>query len=926
MKAGQDRALHDTRLLATKLHPRPARANLVARPRLCRLLDEGRAASLILVSAPAGFGKTTLLAEWLGHTPHDACWLSLDAGDNDPARFLSYVIATLEQAVPGVAGDLVELLRSPEPPAAEAVLAALMNELALAPADLFLVLDDYHVITSPAVNGAVTFLLENLPPNLHLIISSRADPPIPIARLRSQGQVVEIRADELRFTPDEAAAFLTHTMGLTLTPEQVAVLDERAEGWIAGLQMAALSMRGREDVDAFIQAFAGTNRFILDFLVEEVLAREPEEIQTFLLQTALLTRLSGPLCDAVTDRADSQQMLERLERCNLFVVPLDDDRCWYRYHHLFADLLQARLYQTGHEPVARLRAHAAEWCERNGQVAEAVSYALAAHDYARAARLVARYWGDVANDGEIETAWSWLAALPEDVVRNSAPLSVACCWTLWLKGEMSAIETHLLNVEAALDCLADPEASDADDEIDVALPAQVAALRSIVARYNFDFATACAHAERALAQIPEGLPSKNTAQLRGLALLVLASACDGAGDLERAVEAYAETIRGFRLGRNAAGIAITYRMVGLLRLLGRLCAAEAACRAALRYSEEQGLARLPATGILHLALAEVLVERNELATAEDHLARAHELGRRSGRLDAVRNAAPALARLRLVRGDVGGALDAIDEAVATLGEPPPPLAHAELLALKARILLRQSALDAASYWADEALRLAGRDRGQTGEMVALAALRVQVARSQPDEAVTLLTRALAAAEEHGWLGLALELRILRSLALWQQGAAREAEADLQFALALAEPEGAVRAFLDEGEPLAALLRKLARRPLGTAGEGCHGDSAPFLTSLLAAFGAPGEAQTPIGTPQPGRNALSPGALPLIEPLSDRELEVLRLMAAGLTNEQIARRLIIALGTVKAHIHHISGKLGAQNRARAVARAQELGLL
>src|SRR5512133_2569959 len=359
------RAAQGSGLLATKLYARPARANLVARPRLIGLLDGGRSAGLILVSAPAGFGKTTLLAGWLEHGRQSACWLSLDAADNDLARFLSYVIAALQRVVPGVAGDLVGPLRSTEPPSAEAVLAALVNELSLVPDDLTLVLDDYHVITSPAVNAALTFLLENLPPNLHLVISSRADPPIPIARLRARGQVVEVRTDELRFTPDEAAGFLGQTMGLNLSPEQVAALDERAEGWIAGLQMAALSMRGRDDVDGFIRAFAGTNRFILDFLVEEVLSREPEEVQTCLLQTAVLTRLSGPLCDAVTGGSDGQQMLERLEKWNLFVVPLDDHRCWYRYHHLFADLLQARLHQSGQEPVARLLSRAADWCERD---------------------------------------------------------------------------------------------------------------------------------------------------------------------------------------------------------------------------------------------------------------------------------------------------------------------------------------------------------------------------------------------------------------------------------------------------------------------------------------------------------------------------------------------------------------------------------
>ncbi|HEX9117899.1 MAG TPA: LuxR C-terminal-related transcriptional regulator [Anaerolineae bacterium] len=916
-------------LLATKLFARPARARVVARPRLTRLLDEGRSASLILVSAPAGFGKTTLITDWLGQRSQNACWLSLDAADNDPARFLSYLIGALQRCAPGVGEDLAGLLRSPEPPSAEDILAGLVNELAAVLADLILVLDDYHVITSPAVNAALTFLLENLPPNLHLVISSRADPPIPIARLRSRAQVVEVRTDELRFTPDEAAAFLGDTMGLRLSPKEVAALDERAEGWVAGLQMAALSMRGREDVDGFIQAFAGTNSFILDFLVEEVLSREPEEVQSFLLQTAILSRLSGPLCDAVAGRADGQQMLERLEKRNLFLVPLDDDRGWYRYHHLFADLLQARLRQAGPQQVARLLSRAADWCEENGQVAEAVSYALAARDGQRAARLVAHCWVSVANNGEVETAWSWLEALPEEVVRNSAALSIACCWVLWLKGQMGLIKPHLADAEAVLRRGAGPEEAGAG-EYAAGLPIMVATLRSIVARYDDDPPASCRYAEQALALVPEDLPAQIDAQMRGLIFLALGAAYDGTGQLERAVAAYRETIRWNRLGKNPSGVAgMASRLMGVLRLLGRLREADEACREAMRFIEDQGMGRLPVVGLLHLMIAEILLERNELEAAERHLARGNELARRSGRFDAVRNAAPALARLRLARGDASGALAAIREAEAAREDPPSPLAMAGLFALEARVLVRQGALAEAVDCVEEARRLAGQDRGQVGEAVVLAGARVQAATARPDEAVTELTRLLDAAEADGRLGSALELRILRSLAYRRQGEAREAEADLRAALALAEPEGYLRIFADEGEPVADLLRKLAALPSRTGERDGH--SAAYLATLLAAFdkaaGGPSPVRTgPTDSGRVGRGAPLGEAPALIEPLSERELEVLRLMAEGLTNEQIAGRLIIALGTAKAHVHNISAKLGAQNRAHAVARAKELGLL
>jgi LuxR family maltose regulon positive regulatory protein len=821
------------------------------------------------------------------------------------------------------------------------VLAALINAIAAAPDDLTLVLDDYHVITSSAVHSAVIFLLEHLPANLHLVISSRADPPLPLARLRSRGQLVEVRAGDLRFTPQEAAAFLNQTMGFALSPKQVTALDERTEGWIAGLQMAALSMRGREDVDAFIRAFAGDNRFILDFLLEEVLGREPQEVQAFLLHTAVLNPFCAELCDAVTGGTDGRQMLERLEQRNLFVVPLDDNRRWYRYHHLFADLLQARLHQWEPGRAAEFQSRAAVWCAQAGQAAAAIGYALAAQDYTYAADLVATCWGPATNAGKVETVWAWLTALPEEVVRQSAPLSVACCWVLWLKGQPELMEPHLLAAEAALQELAATEAFDRQGDVYAPLLVQVAALRSFVARYHAAFEDAIVHAERARLLASVSLPSGTSvqsqaqlhAQLHALIALALATACDGTGDLPRAADAYAESVRWSREGRNAAGVAVTYRLAGVLRLLGDLHAAEAACRDALHFLIEEDMGKLPAAGVLHLALAEVLLERNEVTAAEEHLAQGSDLGRRSGRLDAVRNVAPLLVRLCLGRGDVAGALAAVAAVQAALGELPSPLAQAELLSLQAKVLVRQGSLAEAAACIVEAERLAAQEHGLTKAMVILAAARVHLAQKGAGAALVQLTQSLAAAEARGWAGAALELRILRSLALARQGDRRAAEADLQAALALAEQQGYRRLFLDEGEPVAELLRALAARP-ASIGESDR-QPGPFLAVLLAAFDAQAPSQAAASAPHlPAANpsaanpaTANPSTAPaLIEPLSERERQVLRLLAEGLTNEQIARRLVIALGTVKAHIHNIAGKLDAQNRAHAVARAQELGLL
>jgi len=808
------------------------------------------------------------------------------------------------------------------------------------------VLDDYQFIKSQAVHEKVAFLLDHCPKTFHLLIASRSDPPLPLARLRARGQMVELRAADLRFTKAEAAQFLNDVMGLRLDAGAVAALKERTEGWIAGLQMASLavqshlSMPGRADVDRLIQEFAGTHRFIMDYLLEEVLAREPEAVQTFLLQTAILTRLSGPLCDAVTGTSGGQEMLERLERRNLFVVPLDDARRWYRYHHLFADLLQARLYQShpdaGPDQIARLFSRAAEWCEKEGQVAEAVDYALAAQDNERAADLIARYWHHTANKGEIETVWSWLQALPEDSVRDNALLGLAYCWVLWFRGQIGAIEAHLADAENALNERAMAEGYSPDDAVYADLPAHLAVLRAIVARHGNHFEAAVAFAERARHLAPEDLAPQENAQLRTVIFFALASAYDGIGALEKAVDAYTETIRWSRLGANAAGVAgMTHRLIGILWLLGRLRAADRACREALNYLQERGMARLPATGILHLRMSQVYLERNDLAATEEHLSRGIALGKWSGRFDAVRNAAPVLARLRQARGNARGALAAVQEAESAWDKPASPLSRAELLALKARLLVRQEALSEAAGCVEEAVQLAGQDRGQTGEQVALAASRVMLAQDKP-EAIAHLTQSLADAQERGWWGAALELHILRSLARARQGEPREAGADLAHALALAEPEGYVRVFLDEGQPMQTLLA----RWLAHAGDGPLRDCAIHLLAQFdqepRAVTATQEKASPAGAAS-ASHMMSPAEPPAlqqaqddrvspVEPLSPRELEVLHLIALGNTNKEIAGQLVVAPGTVKAHAAHIYQKLDVANRTEAVARARQLGIL
>ncbi len=905
-------------LIRTKLRLPLIRPDLVARPRLQARIAEGLRGPLTLITAPAGFGKTTVVASCVAGCGMPVAWLSLDKDDNQPGRFLRYLVAALREAVSTIGDEAAQLTTAAFQAPPEAVLTSLVNDLDAAAVEMALVLDDYQFIHSPAIHEQVAFLLDHCPQTFHLVIATRSDPPLPLARLRARAQTVELRAADLSFTRLEAAQFLNDVMDLGLDVEAVALLAERTEGWIAGLQMAALalqgtlSMRGREDADSFIQTFAGTNRFIMDFMLEEVLAREPEEVQAFLLQTAILTRLSGPLCDTVTGAAGGQAMLEELERRNLFVIPLDDERRWYRYHHLFADLLQTRLqHQVGPERVAELRSRAAAWCEQDGQVAEAVNYALAAQDYRRAGGLIEQYWHVAVNTGEIETAWSWLDALPEDEIKRRASLGIAYCWVLWLRGRVGVIAPRLVDVEHALNVSGAMAGAGPGSVVYTESLVQLAILQSLVARYDNDFEAAVEAAERALALLPQDWPPQAAMQMRALISFALASAYDGAGDLERAVDAYIEHIRLSRLASNITGVSITFRLVGVLRLLGRLREAGVVCREALAYVQTQGMSRLPAAGILHVALSEVLVEQNELEAAEAHLAQGLKIGKWSGRLDAAKNAAYALSRLSLARHDANGALAAIREAESAIGDPQPPLAWAELLALRARALVRQGALREAVQCIEEAERLAGPERGQTWEMVALAVSRVLVARSGLNAGVAHLTQAVAVAEEGGRLGAALELRILRSLALAQQGDARAADADLERALALAEPEGYARIFLDEGRPMQMLLAQwLARAD--------HGPLRDYAVRLLAQF----EAEPPeVVAPQKA----SPTG-DLIEPLTQRELEVLDLIALGNTNKVIAQQLFVAPGTVKAHTASIYRKLDVANRTEAVARARQLGLL
>jgi LuxR family maltose regulon positive regulatory protein len=920
-----------TPLLATKLYVPPLRRDYVPRPRLLARLAEGLERRLVLVSAPAGFGKTTLLSEWLlarrrpptAHERPSVAWLSLDAEDNDLARFLRYLVAALAPAAPEVDEAAASLLRLPQMPPTEIVLTSLINGLCSLPADLVLVLEDYHTIENRSIHSALTFLLDNLPPQVHLVISTRADPPLPLSRWRSRGLMVEIHEGDLRFTTEESAAYLNDTMNLRLLPEDVAALNQRTEGWIVGLQMVALTLRGKnleEEASAFVRAFSGSHHYILDYLVEEVLSQQSQEVQAFLLQTSILSRLTGPLCDAIccgqaaTDgdkaesqissrgtKVDGQEMLEALDAANLFLVPLDDERRWYRYHHLFAEVLRARLRRTVRkEGTALLHARAAAWYEDRGEANEAFRHAVAGGDFERAARLIEDNWLRVGHAGQMNTVLGWFEAMPEEVVRARPVLCGAYAWVLWLTGRMDAVESYL---DAAAEAGERQAAAGTIDPLYARWQAAGPALRTNLARHRGHLEEAVHYAHQTL-----DLAAPDDPLLRSYGHLGLAHAYRELGDYPRSAAAYVEGLPLARAAGNLAAASLTaFYLCRVLQLQGHLHQAAEAVREALQFADSKGMGQSPACAILHIAQANLLCEWGELLPAREHLHRGQELARLSGHHELLRNGRIVQARLRLAQGDPASALAAIQGAEEATAKAEMPLTSAELAAHKARIRLAQGDLAAATRWAGKAAQRPGQDRGYTRQLEAITLARVLSAQAKLAQALNQLAACWQAADESGGLGWGVEIGILKALVREARGERAEAVADLERALIQAEPEGYVQVFLDEGQPLTPLLRRVAS----------SGSARAYARRLLDAL------ECRVAQQQP---AAASGPSPLVEPLTKRELEVLGLMAAGLSNREIAGELVLAMGTVKAHLHNIYGKLGVRGRTQAAARARELDLL
>lgn len=870
-------------ILATKLYIPPPRPGIVPRPRLIDWLNEGLAEGrkLTLISASAGFGKTTLVSEWIAGYGWPVAWLSLDEGDNDPVRFISYLVAALQTIKAGLGEGLLVALESHQPPQTEAILTSLVNEISIISERFLLILDDYHSIDSQAVDQSLAFLVEHLPQQMHLVIATREDPRLPLARLRARGQLTELRAADLRFTSAEASDFLNRVMGLNLTAENIAALEGHTEGWIAGLQMAAISMQGLPDATSFIQSFTGSHRFVLDYLLEEVLHRQPVEVQTFLLRTSILDRMCGPLCDAVllAPSTSGQKTLEYLEHANLFIIPLDNERRWYRYHHLFGELLRKRLGQSlSSGEITELHIQASEWYEQSRLAFEAFHHATVANDVDRAERLIGSKEMDLHFRSVAMPVLDWLASLPKTVLDARPRLWVRSATLALMAGQTTGVEEKLQAAEKALQGVE-------LDEKTRDLIGQIACARATLALTHYDSEAMIIQAHRALEYLhPENLSFRFSTNW------VLATALMFQGDRAAAARACQESIAiSQKSGDVFSKILATSALGEVQELNNELYQAAETYRQVLELTGEHPQ---PNAGEVHLGLARICYEWNHLDAAEQHGQQSLQLTRQYDRvIDRFILAEVFLARLKLAQGDVAGAASMLSQTEQTARQKNFILRLPEIAAAEVPVLIRQGQVSAAAQLAQQ-------------YELPLSQSRVLLAQRDPSAALALLEPLRQQVEAKGWQDERLKVMVLQAIARHAHGEMDKAVQLLGDALALAEPGGFIRTFVDEGPPMTQLLSKAAARGIMTN----------YVGKLLAAFES--DAQQSEDKSDLSRSEL----------LSQRELEVLRLIAEGLSNQEICERLFLALDTVKGHNRRIFDKLQVQRRTEAIVRARELGLI
>jgi LuxR family transcriptional regulator, maltose regulon positive regulatory protein len=912
-------------LLATKLHVPRMRPDFAARPRLTARLDESLGREVIMVCAPAGFGKSALLASWASSGRHPVAWLSLDSGDNDPARFWRHVAAALERACPGI-GDRVGPLLGPPPQSFEGVVTGLINELAARPAGgpTLLVLDDYHLIDAEQVQTGMQFLLDHLPPGLRVVLSTRSDPPLRLSRLRARGGLAELRAADLRFTGEEAETLLHAMPGLT--DAVVAALTARTEGWAAGLKLAGLSLSGCGDIAEFVTDFSGSNRYVFDYLAEEVLDHQDAELRRFLLETSVLDRLSGDLCDAVTGRAGGQEMLERIERDGLFLLPLDEARGWWRYHQLFADLLRTRLRAEFPSRAVALHSAASVWHAEHGLPADAVTHALAAGDPERAVSIIEQYFDAAFFTGEDATVQRWLAALPADLMSSRPRLSLARTFMALTHGDPVAAQTAIGCLGPAQD---GPAHGTADDDFRPSVgrgaslianvPAAAAIARSWLAYLHGDVDQMTRSTDKARARLRDDEELLTSTYRLGCALADWLG-----GRLDAAGQWFTAGIARWRASGQQALAAQGCNHAAQIRTAqGNLDGALDAYHELLQITAPPGRPPSPVAGIGQVGRAAVHYQRGDLAAARKDLSDGLPPCRQLSDRQPLATGLATLAWIRQAEGDTSGAREAMREAM----EAGPSTVVASLLnpvpAERTRLLLAQGDVAAAAAWTTErGLRPDG-EPSYASERDYLVLARVLLTQGRSGSALGLLDRLRAAAESQGRTGSVIEIRALRALALGRGDDEPSAMAELAAALALAAPRGHVRVFADEGAPMAALLGRLLaahrdRETRSAVRQVPPGHLGVVLRACAPARRPPGAAHSSLGGDHP--------VLGLIEQLTVRETQVLELLSVGSPNQWIAEDLAISLDTVKKHVTHVFDKLGVANRTEAVTRARQLGLI
>jgi LuxR family maltose regulon positive regulatory protein len=865
-------------------------------------MDEGLSRKLVLVSAPAGYGKTTLLSTWAKQGRAGIGWLSLDEGLNDLSRFLSHLIAASQNIQRGAAGEALAGLLAVERhagsrrhpldlPAGESILAGLINSFAGLGSEAVLILDDYHHIDTAPVHQAVAFLLDHLPSALHLVIATRADPPLPLSRLRGRSELLEVRARDLAFTPEEATAFLNGVMGLHLDEADIVALGARTEGWVVGLQMAALSLQGEEDARRFVHAFTGSHRYILDYLVEEVLARQNEAVQEFLLKTSLLDRMTESLCEAVLERGGAREMLALLEQANLFLVPLDEERRWFRYHLLFAELLRNRVHQLHAKETPKLHLRASEWFETHGYPIDAVRHASQAGDLERMTRLIEAHAPDMMMHGDLATVDGWLNALPPEIVQSRPWLCVHHARVHAYGGRESKAEMLLARGEEGLQQLR-------DDRERRRLHGHIAAARCYLRSLHGDAVGVRVRAREALQDLPE-----EETLLRSYCFRQLGYALRLESDFSGAAQALNDAVAVARLDSDPFDdVRALCEMALFEKERGRLRAAEHACNEALKSAEEyvrQTGTPVPVVAHAEFILGEISAERGNLEAALRHAQNGFRLCGTWGESSLLVDGYLTLSEIQLTAGNLPGAMEAVGKA-KTSGQDLPPTYQHYIGAYEASIHLARGDIASATKWTVESGLGIEDDAAVRLNRIYFAFADVLVAQGRKGEAMRLCERILTVSQAAGALGNVVPLLAREAVILHGQGRVEEAIEKLSRAVSLAEPENHLGVFIRMGEDLTDLLRDVAAR-------GCAVD---FVKRLLAAI----------------EERSSPRLPGLVEPLSERELEVLRLVAVGLSNRQIASQLVLSEATVKKHINNIYGKLNAHKRTEAVASAREMGLL